>query len=139
MLILDHMRRSGTSGSEALHDLLTRALTPAGVPSKKPRSDGRKEAKWRKEHAEYRKQHNLVTDDALCPLSQEILGQVNLLTEREREIAALTLHMAVKKNPNGKWFVGNIGDSVRYCRFSSTLHPCLLPQSAKEVPVCQCD
>ena len=35
MLILDHMRRSGTSGSEALHDLLTRALTPAGVPSKK--------------------------------------------------------------------------------------------------------
>ena len=58
------MRRSGTSGSEALHDLLTRALTPAGVPSKKPRSDGRKEAKWRKEHAEYRKQHNLVTDDA---------------------------------------------------------------------------
>ena len=23
---------------------------------------------------------------------------------------------------------GNMGDSVRYCRFSSTLHPCLLPQ-----------
>ena len=85
MLILDHMRRSGTSGSEALHDLLTRALTPAGVPSKKPRSDGRKEAKWRKEHAEYRKQHNLVTDDALCPLSPlmthvEIEGNIRIIT-----------------------------------------------------------
>ena len=120
--------KTKTSGSEALHDLLTRALTPAGVPSKKPRSDRKKEAKWRKDHVEYRKQHNLVTNDALCPISQEILGQVNLLTEREREVAALTLHVALKKNPNGKWFAGNIGDSVRYCRFSSTLHPCLLPQ-----------
>jgi len=84
-------------------DLLTRALTPAEAPSKKPRSETKKEPKWSKEHAEYRKQHNLVTDDALCPMSQEILGQVNLLTEREKEVAALTLDVALKKNPNGTW------------------------------------
>ncbi len=119
--------KTKVSGPEALHDLVSCAMTPAELPTKKPRTQYKKEPKWKKENLMYREKHNTVTNDALCQMSKEILEQAGMLTEREREVAALTFDVAFKKNPNGKCFVGNIGDSVRYCKFSSSLHPCLLP------------
>ena len=91
----------------------------------------KKDPKWVSENDKFRKKHGIMSNDDLHPLACEVLRQSSKfnLTDREANVGALQLTLAIKQSEGkGTCYVGNIGDSIRYCRFSRSLHPCLLPK-----------
>lgn len=102
----------------------------------KRRKGGHKESsarkhvpKWVQEHQKFKEKHGFSYDGALPHISKQILACAAelSLSQREAELGALQLAVTLKKHPDGKAFVANIGDSLRYCHFKSCVHPCLLP------------
>lgn len=100
------------------------------------REDRSNVPKWVSEHLAFRKKNGLTSDEDLPPLARKVIQARSILqlSEREAELGALKLAVALKEPHNDKLLeaeprvlVGNIGDSVRYCRFRRSVHPCLLP------------
>ena len=123
---------------EPLGQFLTKTcgiLDPENKPKGKRKGRNHKEStsknvpKWIKEHEKFRETHGL-SDGTLPDISKKILScaaDLNL-SPREAELGALQMAVALKKRPEANVFVGNIGDSVRYCSFKNNVHPCLLPR-----------
>lgn len=110
-------------------------LEPDKKPKGKKKGRNQKEStaknvpKWVQEHEKFKEKHGL-SDGTLPDISKKILSCVAdlNLSPREAELGALLMAVALKKHPDGHVFIGNIGDSVRYCSFKSYVYPCLLPR-----------
>eukprot|EP00435_Cladocopium_sp_Y103_P060680 s2528_g22.t1 len=136
--IWDLVERCQRRQPQMLQSLLQQAGFVADASKKKPKSQlamkrpasKKNDPKWIKQHAAFKKKFK-ITD---AELGHEAIKQLKKhpasLDVTEREIDACRLKLAVqlrkgKLDPSN--MVCNVGDSVGYLRWSSSLHPCVLP------------
>ena len=85
--------------------------------------------KWREFHKSFIKKNNISDADLKHPLANVIKNQGPDigLTEREIDASVLGLAFLAKRGPLKQLYVGPVGDSLRFMKFRTQLHPCLLP------------
>ena len=96
------------------------------------KSDAKK-PKWMDEHAKFRAHHGLesgTSGHSVLRLVQESAESLSLSArELDAALLALTKGLQSSRLPlDPQCIVGNVGDSLKFLKFRSVLHPCLLPQ-----------
>lgn len=128
--------RCQSNSPESLETLLLRSglMDSSNVEAKKRKTlpnPSTVDSKWKKEHADFREKHHLQSDDNLSDVAKQILLDVGSfvlpLTPREAELSALGVTKTLLENPGCRVMVGDIGNSIRFCKFRHQVHPCLLP------------
>ena len=89
------------------------------------------EPKWKKEHEEFRNNHRMESNGKLSDVACQILSDVESsslpLAPREAELSALLATKTMQESPGCQIMVGDIGNSIRFCKFRAQIHPCFLP------------
>ena len=123
---------------QLLQSLLQQAGFVADASKKKPKSQPamkrpaskKKDPKWIKQHGAFKKKFKISDAELQHEAIKKLKKHPDGLDETEREIDASCLKLAVQVR-KGKLdtsnMVCNVGDSVGYLRWSSSLHPCVLP------------
>ena len=102
----------------------------SAAKQQKKKAPAKQEPKWVKQHAAFKDRFKITEaelSDKTVALLQNAPEAIEI-TQRELEAATLRLAVQLRKGKlNPSCLVANLGDSLSYLRFSSSLHPCVLP------------
>lgn len=98
------------------------------------KKSNKKTPKWVVQRKSFKAKWNIKASEMDSMPQQALKQQQQKLGLTDREVDCAMLKLALQLRDTAKHpldincIVGNIGDSIEYLRFSSSLHPCILPQ-----------
>ena len=99
-------------------------------PAMKRPASKKAEPKWVKQHQAFRKKYQITDTELRHDAIKMLKKHRESLDVTEREVDASCLRLAIQLRGgkvNISCMVSNVGDSVGYLRWSSSIHPCVLP------------